>query len=156
MKKLIAHPPKFVGRKVTDFAAEIGRVAELVRETFRWIARGVVDRQNTVEQMLEVGLRSSPVIALTSLFTGMVLALQSGASSRNIFNEPAYVGTIVGFSIVKELGPVLTAIVIAGRVGASIAAELGTMKVTEQLDALYTLGTNPIATSPSLGSSPAA
>jgi phospholipid/cholesterol/gamma-HCH transport system permease protein len=144
MKKLIAHPPKFVGRKVTDFAAEIGRVAELVRETFRWIARGVVDRQNTVEQMLEVGLRSSPVIALTSLFTGMVLALQSGASSRNIFNEPAYVGTIVGFSIVKELGPVLTAIVIAGRVGASIAAELGTMKVTEQLDALYTLGTNPI------------
>ncbi len=95
-------------------------------------------------QMVEIGMRSFPVIGLTSLFTGMVLALQAGTSSKNIFNEPVYIGTVVGFSLIKELGPVLTAIVISGRVGASIAAELGTMKVTEQLDALYTLGTNPV------------
>jgi phospholipid/cholesterol/gamma-HCH transport system permease protein len=97
-----------------------------------------------MQQMVEIGWRSAPVIVLTSFFTGMVLALQTGSSSRNIFNEPVYIGTVVGFSLVKELGPVLTAIVIAGRVGASIAAELGTMKVTEQIDALYTLGTNPV------------
>jgi phospholipid/cholesterol/gamma-HCH transport system permease protein len=74
----------------------------------------------------------------------MVLALQTGYSFRKVFNEPIYVGTVVGLSLTKELGPVLTAVVVAGRVGAAIAAELGTMKVTEQLDALYTLGTNPV------------
>ena len=121
-----------------------GRVATLVIQTFYWIGKGRVDGKNTIALMIEFGYNSFPVIALTSLFTGMVLALQTGASSKNIFNEPVYVGTVVGFSLVKELGPVLTSIVIAGRVGASIAAELGTMKVTEQLDALYTLGTNPV------------
>jgi len=74
----------------------------------------------------------------------MVLALQTGFSFRKVFNEPLYVGTVVGLSLTKELGPVLTAVVVAGRVGAAIAAELGTMKVTEQIDALYTLGTNPV------------
>jgi phospholipid/cholesterol/gamma-HCH transport system permease protein len=94
--------------------------------------------------MVEAGWRSFPIIMLTSFFTGMVLALQVGSSTSNLFNEPVYVGTITGFSLVIELGPVLTAIVITGRVGAAITAELGTMKVTEQLDALYTLGTNPV------------
>jgi len=73
----------------------------------------------------------------------MVLALQSGYTSKSLFNEPLYVGSVVGFSLVKELGPVLTAIVVAGRAGAAVTAEIGTMKVTEQIDALYTLGTNP-------------
>ena len=94
--------------------------------------------------MVKIGVESLPVTTLTSVFTGMVLALQTAYSTRNIFNEPVYIGSIVGFSMVKELGPVLTAIVVAGRVGAAIAAELGTMKVTEQIDAVYTLGTNPI------------
>ncbi|MCX7641944.1 MAG: ABC transporter permease, partial [Elusimicrobiales bacterium] len=66
-----------------------------------------------------------------------------GYTSKNLFNEPLYVGTVVGFSLVKELAPVLTAIVVAGRAGSSITAEIGTMAVTEQIDALYTLGTNP-------------
>jgi len=135
---------KVLGRAVLDTATSLGEVTILVRQTFYWISKGIIDWKNTVMQMVEVGVRSFPVIGLTSLFTGMVLALQSGASSKNIFNEPVYIGTIVGFSLIKELGPVLTAIVISGRVGASIAAELGTMRVTEQLDALYTLGTNPV------------
>jgi phospholipid/cholesterol/gamma-HCH transport system permease protein len=142
--KKMENPITLLGRFVMDIGASLGEVAMLVYKTSYWIARGAIDGKNTLDQMVEVGARSFPVIALTSLFTGMVLALQTGTSFSNIFNEPVYVGTIVGFSLVKELGPVLTAVVISGRVGASIAAELGTMKVTEQLDALYTLGTNPI------------
>ncbi len=133
-----------IGRKTYEFVRSIGEISSIVIRTFSFIFSGFVNRKNAVEQMVEVGARSFPVIGLTSIFTGMVLALQTGASSRNIFNEPLYIGTVVGFSIVKELGPVLTAVVISGRVGAAIAAELGTMKVTEQLDALYTLGTNPV------------
>src|SRR4029077_7043539 len=98
----------------------------------------------TIQQMNEIGVASFPVVGLTSLFTGMVLAFQSGFSFMKVFNEPIYVGSVVGLSLVKELGPVLTSMVISGRVGASITAELGTMNVTEQLDALYTLGTSPI------------
>ena len=144
MNKLIRYPLQLIGKKFLAQATGMGEVTTLVMQTFYWIFRGAIDTRNTVLQMVEIGMNSFPVIALTSLFTGMVLALQAGASSRNIFNEPVYIGTVVGFSLVKELGPVLSAIVIAGRVGASIAAELGTMKVTEQLDALYTLGTNPV------------
>ncbi|MDA8132358.1 MAG: ABC transporter permease, partial [Elusimicrobia bacterium] len=66
-----------------------------------------------------------------------------GHSSQNLFNEPLYIGTMVAFSMRKELGPVLTSIVVAGRAGAVVTAEIGTMRVTEQIDALYTLGTNP-------------
>jgi phospholipid/cholesterol/gamma-HCH transport system permease protein len=95
-------------------------------------------------QMSEVGVQSFPVTSLTALFTGMVLALQTGFSFRKVFNEPLYVGTVVGLSLLKELGPVLTGVVVAGRVGAAIAAEIGTMNVTEQVDALSTLGTNPV------------
>ena len=135
---------RVTGLKLIDIATSLGEVVKLFTQTFYWIFRLKIDTKNTVAQMLEVGWASMPVIGLTSLFTGMVLALQTGASSKNIFNDPVYIGTIVGFSLVKELGPVLTSVVIAGRVGASIAAELGTMKVTEQLDALKTLGTNPV------------
>lgn len=144
MKKLIRRYLQLLGKKFTYQAAGMGQVTTLVMQTFYWIGRGAINKRNTIDQMVEIGLNSFPVIALTSLFTGMVLALQTGSSFINIFNEPVYIGTVVGFSLVKELGPVLTAIVISGRVGAAIAAELGTMKVTEQLDALYTLGTNPV------------
>ncbi|PKN00682.1 MAG: ABC transporter permease [Elusimicrobia bacterium HGW-Elusimicrobia-1] len=133
-----------VHRSFMDVVKSVGELALMTSRTLVYIFKGNVDRRNVVEQMLEVGVRSFPVIALTSVFTGMVMALQTGAAFRNIFNEPVYVGSVVGFAIVKELGPVLTSIVISGRVGAAIAAELGSMKVTEQLDALYTLGTNPV------------
>lgn len=135
---------QFIGNRMFRVASETGQVANLVIQTLYWISRGTIDWRNTVIQMVEVGWRSTPVIILTSLFTGMVLALQTGSSFRNIFNEPVFLGSVVGFALVKELSPVLASIVISGRVGASIAAELGTMKVTEQLDALNTLGTNPV------------
>ncbi|HOW28461.1 MAG TPA: ABC transporter permease [Elusimicrobiota bacterium] len=133
-----------LGRHILDLAESLGSVTILLQKTLKWIFRGKPDFRNIFAQMLEIGVRSFPVTSLTALFTGMVLALQTGYSFRKVFNEPLYVGTVVGLSLVKELGPVLTALVVSGRVGAAIAAELGTMNVTEQLDALYTLGTNPV------------
>jgi phospholipid/cholesterol/gamma-HCH transport system permease protein len=135
---------KHIGAEVLDIATSLGRVSNIILATIYWIAKGKINRRNTVIQMVEVGWSSFPVIVLTSLFTGMVLALQMGASMKNMFNEPVYLGSIVCQSLVKELGPVLTCIVISGRIGAAIAAEIGTMKVTEQIDALYTLGTDPV------------
>jgi phospholipid/cholesterol/gamma-HCH transport system permease protein len=137
-------PVGLIGRHVLGVAETVGSVAILFRKTVFWIMRARVDVKNTFAQMHEVGVMSFPVTSLTALFTGMVLALQTGFSFRKVFNEPLYVGTVVGVSLLKELGPVLTALVVSGRVGAAIAAELGTMKVTEQVDALYTLGTNPV------------
>jgi phospholipid/cholesterol/gamma-HCH transport system permease protein len=122
----------------------VGRASQMTIETLGCIFHGQVSIKNTGLQMVEIGYRSFPIIALTSFSTGGVLALQSGTALSNMFNEPVYVGMLTGFSLVLELGPLLTAIVIAGRVGAAITAELGTMRVTEQLDALYVLGTSPV------------
>jgi len=131
-----------LGGTLLSLAEAMGRVVILTRQTLYWLKSA--ERRTVYEQVVAMGVDSVPVTTLTSLFTGMVLALQTGFSFRKVFNEPIYVGTVVGLSLVKELGPVLTAVVVAGRVGAAIAAELGTMKVTEQIDALYTLGTNPV------------
>ena len=133
-----------IGRVTINIADALGGVATLWRKTFALIFKAKWETHLSSEQMLEIGVASFPVVGLTSLFTGMVLAFQSGFSFMKVFNEPIYVGSVVGLSLVKELGPVLTSVVISGRVGAAITAELGTMNVTEQLDALYTLGTSPI------------
>ena len=131
-----------LGGTLISVAEAMGSITILTRQTIYWLRSA--ERRTVLEQVVAMGVESFPVTALTSLFTGMVLALQTGFSFRKVFNEPLYVGTVVGLSLTKELGPVLTAVVVAGRVGAAIAAELGTMKVTEQIDALYTLGTNPV------------
>lgn len=144
IEKTASTPFSFTGRLVKNIISGTGQATQITAETLLWIFKGQINIKNTVMQMVEVGYRSFPIILLTSFFTGMVLALQVGSATSNLFNEPVYIGMITGFALVKELGPVLTAVVIAGRVGAAITAELGTMKVTEQLDALYTLGTNPV------------
>lgn len=133
---------RLLGGTLLSVAEAMGKIVILTRQTLYWIKSA--DRRQVFEQIVAMGVDSVPVTTLTALFTGMVLALQTGFSFRKVFNEPIYVGTVVGLSLVKELGPVLTAVVVSGRVGAAIAAELGTMKVTEQIDALYTLGTNPV------------
>jgi len=96
-----------------------------------------------VEQMLFMGVNSLPLILVTSIFTGGVASVQA-AYMFSDYVPMRYLGTAVGKSVIMELGPVLTALVVAGRVGASIAAELGTMKVTEQIDALETLALDPV------------
>lgn len=94
-------------------------------------------------QMNQIGVLSAPLVFLTALFTGIVLSFQS-AYQLKLFSAVQYTADLVSLSVCRELGPVLTAMVVAGRVGASIAAELGTMRVTEQIDAMETMGTNPI------------
>ena len=115
----------------------------MIRSALFWLGHSSFEFKQTVQQSVSIGVESFGVTALTSLFTGMVLALQAGNTIGNIFGEPIFVGTIVSFSLIRELGPVLTGVVISGRAGAAVTAHIGTMAVTEQLDALYTLGTNP-------------
>ncbi len=122
----------------------LGRYFLFVIETFKEIFIPPLEVDVILSQMYEIGVRSVPVCILTSFFVGMVLALQTGISSTYVLNEPLYVGTVVTFSLVKELGPMLTSVVLVGRVAAAITAELGSMRVTEQIDAMYTLGTEPI------------
>lgn len=95
-----------------------------------------------LRQLLQIGYFSLPVVGLTAIFSGAVLALQS-YSGFSRFNAESTIATVVVLSITRELGPVLAGLMVAGRVGASMAAEIGTMKVTEQVDALQTLSTNP-------------
>lgn len=132
------------GERFLALSEALGRSALLIRSSVYWLLRSRLEVRQAFLQMLRIGVNSFPVTAMTSLFTGMVLALQTGASFKNLFNEPLFIGTVVSFSMVKELGPVMTALVVAGRSGAAVAAEIGTMKVTEQIDALYTLGTDPV------------
>ncbi|MDP3789657.1 MAG: ABC transporter permease [Candidatus Omnitrophota bacterium] len=115
----------------------------LLAQTIFWTFMPPLKRKPIVDQMDRIGVASLPIVALTSFFTGVVLALQSAYQMQKMSSE-MYIASLVSLSIVRELGPVLTALVVAGRVGAAITAELGTMRVTEQIDALETLATNPV------------
>lgn len=112
-------------------------------QTITWIFRPPWEGKEILKQMEEIGIRSFPVVIITAAFTGMVLALQSFTGFKR-FGAETMVGTVVALSMTRELGPVLTGLMVSGRVGSAMAAELGTMRVTEQIDALYTLATNPI------------
>lgn len=96
-----------------------------------------------MKQMEFIGVRSLPIIALTASFTGMVFALQTGYTSR-LFNAESLVGVTVGMSLAREIGPVFTALMVVARAGSSMAAEIGTMKVTEQVEALRAMAVSPI------------
>jgi phospholipid/cholesterol/gamma-HCH transport system permease protein len=98
---------------------------------------------DVIQQMDEIGVKSLGIVLLTGMFTGMVLALQSSVQLKT-FGATMYIGRLVAGSMIRELGPVLAGLMVAGRVGSGIAAQLGSMKVTEQIDALNTLGTDPI------------
>jgi len=121
----------------------IGSIWILFLETIFLIFVPPSRKKSVFEQMAKIGADSLPIVFLTSFFTGMVLALQSAYQMQKI-GARIYISSLVALSITRELGPVLTALVVAGRMGAAITAELGTMKVTEQIDALETLAANPI------------
>ena len=99
--------------------------------------------QDFIQQMDEIGVKSLGIVLLTGFFTGMVLALQSSVQLKT-FGATMYIGRLVSASMIRELGPVLAGLMVAGRVGSGIAAQIGSMRVTEQIDALNTLGTDPI------------
>ncbi len=131
-----------LGRFVLGGLAHVGRVSLLVFEIFRGLAEWRVWLPRTIEEAANIGLGSLPIILLVAGFAGAVTALQTGYQFTG--NIPYYVaGSLIVESVVLELGPVLTGLILAGRIGARYAAELGTMRVTEQIDALETLGRSP-------------
>ncbi|MBI3098877.1 MAG: ABC transporter permease [Planctomycetes bacterium] len=132
-----------LGRTSIDLVRQLGGYARLagraVTASFgRWPRRRVL-----LEQAIRVGNESLPVVLTTGIFTGMVLAVQSYSQFKRVELQ-SLVGAVVGLSMTRELGPVLTGLMLAGRVGAAMAAELGTMKVTEQIDALEAMATDPV------------
>ena len=131
-----------VGRVLFGFFAYVGSLCLFTLKTLSHILRPPFYPSQLGRQFFEVGYLSLPVVGLTAIFTGMVLALQS-YSGFSRFSAESAIATVVVLSITRELGPVLAGLMVAGRVGAAIAAEIGTMRVTEQVDALTTLGTNP-------------
>jgi phospholipid/cholesterol/gamma-HCH transport system permease protein len=131
-----------IGRITLSLVAEIGRVSLFLKDA---LLIGLTPRyyvRQIVEQLMRIGYFSLPVVGLTAFFTGGVLALQIYIGGSR-FNAESLVSSIVALGITRELGPVLAGLMVAGRVSAAIAAELGTMRVTEQIDALVTLSTNP-------------
>ncbi|MCF6304978.1 MAG: ABC transporter permease [Rhodobacteraceae bacterium] len=132
-----------IGRSTLALLASIGRLVIFMLDSISHIVRPPFYPAEFLQQLLRIGYFSLPVVGLTTLFTGGALALQIYAGGAR-FNAESVVPSIVAIGMVRELGPVLAGLMVAGRVGASIAAEIGTMRVTEQIDALTTLSTNPI------------
>ena len=136
------NPLAAIGRIFLGFLAGAGRIALFAVTAVSHCVRPPFYPSLVMRQMMDIGYFSLPVVGLTALFTGMVLALQSYAGFARFQAEGA-VATVVVLSMTRELGPVIAGLMVAGRIGASMAAEIGTMRVTEQIDALVTLSTNP-------------
>ena len=120
-----------------------GSVALFITLALRWSITPPFYGKQILKQIIDIGYYSLPVVGLTTLFSGMVLALQSYTGFAR-FSAEDTVATVVVLSVTRELGPVLAGLMVAGRIGASIAAEIGTMRVTDQIDALETLSTRPM------------
>jgi len=121
----------------------VGEVTDLAIQTIQQMRRGPIERPLLMAQFDQIGVRSISIVVITSAFIGMVLALQTAYALED-FGGKMFVGTIVSLSLVRELAPVLMSLMVGGRVGAGMTAEIGTMKVTEQIDALRALATNPV------------
>lgn len=132
-----------LGRWGLEVLAGLGRISVFTYRTLRWVFTRLPRRRVLIPQMYEVGVRSVPVILATGSFVGMVLAVQMYQQLHKLNAESA-AGPIINIAIVKQLGPVLAAVILAGRIGGAMAAELGTMRVTEQIDALKAMGADPV------------
>jgi len=135
-----------VGRRTNDALAAFGDFWSFVARTWLWLIGGGFRAKNVrllLPQMYEIGVRSVPVIAITGAFIGMVMAIETYTSFHSIGQEYR-LGVVINLSVVKQIGPVLAAVMLAGRIGGALTAELGTMNVTEQLDAMRVMGSDPI------------
>ena len=137
--KILQH----IGRISLAFLATAGRLAMFMGSAAAHCVRPPFYPRTVLHHMVEIGYFSLPVVGLTAIFAGMVLALQSYTGFARFSAEGA-IANVVVLSMTRELGPVLAGLMVAGRIGASLAAEIGTMRVTEQIDALTTLSTNPM------------
>jgi phospholipid/cholesterol/gamma-HCH transport system permease protein len=132
-----------LGGVLTDGVIAFGSISTFALRVFGWMLGRLPRRETLAPNFYQIGVLSLPVVALNGIFVGAVLVVQTYLQFRAMHLE-AKLGAVVNLSLVRELGPVLAATMLAGRVGSSMAAELGTMRVTEQIDALATLGANPI------------
>lgn len=136
-------PVHRLGERAFEIVVEIGDAGYFAALTLKWLVRKRPSWSVMVPNLYAIGVSSVPVVAITGTFIGMVLAVQAH-SQFAMMGLATRLGSVINISLVKELGPVLAATMLAGRVGSSMSAELGTMRVTEQIDALSALGTNPI------------
>ncbi len=132
-----------LGRRILSFLYFLGGLSNLTVQTVYLTLKPPYKYEHIIVQCKKAGYESFPVVSVIALFIGFVFALQSAYFMQRLGSE-MYIASLVALAIVRELGPVITALVVAGRVGASHTAELGSMQVTEQIDALETLATNPI------------
>jgi phospholipid/cholesterol/gamma-HCH transport system permease protein len=132
-----------LGALVIDWIVGLGSFSLFGLRTVRWLVTRMPRRETLLPAFYQIGVLSLPVVALTGTFIGMVLAVQAYSQFRMLHME-SRLGSVINMSLVRELGPVLAATMLAGRVGSAMAAELGTMRVTEQIDALTSMGANPI------------
>lgn len=149
-----------LGDTSLGFFRQLGEIALLLRETLAQTVRLLGETARVadprvrrrvartlrlvIDQMLEFGVYSIPVASITSAAVGMVMTLETGRVLIRYLGSPLFIGGLTGFGLVRELGPVLSALMVAARMGSSITAEIGTMKVTEQIDAMKCLGENPV------------
>ncbi len=136
-------PLEYLGRQTIDFFQKVGILSIFIAKIMSGLVKRPFYLGLILRQLISIGYFSLPVVAMTAIFSGAVLALQSYTGFSR-FSAESSIATVVVLSITRELGPVLAGLMVAGRVGASIAAEIGTMKVTEQIDALFILSTDPI------------
>lgn len=141
MQRIVLLPFHFI----IDFFEGLGRYTLLMLKMFRSIGSISAFYNRTLEQMVIIGANSIPIVMLTAFFSGMVTSVQSAYQITSSLIPPETIGSIVGESILLELAPVISALVLTGRVGATITAEIGTMRVTEQIDALESLSFDPVS-----------
>jgi phospholipid/cholesterol/gamma-HCH transport system permease protein len=132
-----------LGSAVLENVEEMGKILLLFISVLAWMFRPPLKLRNIFKQMEFVGVKSIFVVVLTGTFTGMVMALQ-GYHGFRMFSAESLVGGTVALGMTRELGPVLTSLMVTARAGSAMAAELGTMRVTEQIDALYVMAANPV------------
>lgn len=148
MMQLVKQTTGSIGRLFLSYMVHISRLLQLTRDALYWTliapvqGKGGVRWKSTIQQMVLIGFNSIPIVATICFFVGLIMAMQA-AYQLERFGASIYVANLVGVSMTRELGPLLTAIIIAGRSGSAIAAEIGTMKVNEEIDALQTMGLNP-------------
>lgn len=132
-----------VGQKILNTAQAAGEMLSLLAQTVYFIKEAPRNLSSITRQMSDVGIGTLPIAMLLALFVGMVLSLQTG-SELALYGSQEAIGAIVGLSMVRELGPIMTSLLVAGRIGSAMAAEVGAMKVYEEIDALLTLEINPV------------
>ncbi len=143
MKELFRKISLRVGKSFLETFRGLGEFSFFVKDTFEWMFRPPFRTRIFIREMERIGVQSIMIITLVGAFAGMVFALQTGSAFRS-FNAESLVGSTVGIAITRELAPVFTALMIVARACSAMAAEIGTMQVTEQVDALQSMAINPI------------